>query len=157
MIAIPERDDGARRMAALCRAVSSATTRSRIPRSRLSRTDGTTSIEFAVIALFFFALSLGAVEVGRAMWVRNSVQFAAEEAARWAVVRPTATTTQIEAELNRRLTAIGQGAATVGVAFQTSGARSYVVVTATTPFQSVTGLVPVGPITLLGRARMPIS
>jgi len=126
-------------------------------RRGLARRDGATSLEFALVALFFFGLSLGAVEVGRAMWVRNSIQFAAEEAARWAIVRPTATTAQVQAELNGRLAAVGQAGAAGTVAFQTNGGRRFVVVTATSPFRTVTGLVPVGPVTLLGQARMPAS
>ena len=126
-------------------------------RRGLARSDGATSLEFALIALFFFGLSLGSVEVGRAMWVRNSVQFAAEEAARWAVVRPTATAAQVQTFLNGRLAAVGQAGAAGTVAFQTGGGRRFVVVTATAPFRTVTGVVPVGPVTLLGQARMPVS
>ena len=123
----------------------------------LARRDGATSLEFALVALFFFGLSLGAVEVGRAMWVRNSVQFAAEEAARWAVVRPTATAGQVQTFLTGCLAAVGQAGAAGTVAFQTTGGRRFVLVTATSPFRTVTRVVPVGPVTLLGQARMPVS
>src|SRR4051794_330710 len=62
-------------------------TMSRMIANRLLRDDGTVAVEFAVVGLLFFALLLGSIEMGRAMWMRNSVQFAAEEAARWALVQ----------------------------------------------------------------------
>jgi Flp pilus assembly protein TadG len=124
--------------------------------SPLARDDGTVAIEFAIVGLIFFALLLGSIELGRVMWMRNSVQFAAEEAARWALVRPTASTTQIEDFARTRLTS-APATATITATFEPASEALYVVVTLTQVFTPVTTLVSTGVITVTGRARMPVG
>lgn len=48
---------------------------------------GATAVEFALISIFFFTLVLGIVELGRLMYVWNTVQEVTRRAAREAVVR----------------------------------------------------------------------
>lgn len=122
----------------------------------LARDDGTVAIEFAVVGLMFFALLLGSIELSRLMWMRNSVQFAAEEAARWALVRPTASTTQIEDFARTRLTS-APATATITATFEPASGAIYMVVTLTQVFTPVTALVSTGVITVTGRARMPVG
>jgi Flp pilus assembly protein TadG len=124
--------------------------------SRLVRDDGTVAIEFAVVGLLFFALLLGSIEMGRAMWMRNSLQFAAEEAARWALVQPTYNPTQIQDFARARLTS-SPATATITATFETASGVGYVVVTLTQVFTPVTTLVSTGIITVTGRARMPVG
>lgn len=52
---------------------------------------GATAVEFALISLFLFTLLLGIVELGRLMYVWNTVQEVTRKAAREAVVRNFAT------------------------------------------------------------------
>jgi Flp pilus assembly protein TadG len=47
---------------------------------------GTTAVEFALMAPILFLLMFGIFEFGRAWWAKNSLQYAAERAARYAVV-----------------------------------------------------------------------
>ena len=123
----------------------------------LSRNDGTVAIEFAIVGLIFFALLLGSIELGRVMWMRSSLQFAAEETARWVLVRPKASTTEIEEFARTRLTSTPT-AATVEITFEPSSAsRKYVVVTLTQVFTPVASLVATGNINVIGRTRMPIG
>lgn len=63
------------------------------PSARLCRSHqrGATAVEFALISLFFFTLVLGIVELGRLMYVWNTVQEVTRRAAREAVVRNFAT------------------------------------------------------------------
>jgi Flp pilus assembly protein TadG len=123
---------------------------------RLVRDDGTVAIEFAVVGLLFFALLLGSIEMGRAMWMRNSVQFAAEEAARWALVQPAENTTAVADFARGRLTGSPETATITAPYVTVSGVR-YVVVTITQDFTPVTTLVSTGKITMTGRARFPIK
>lgn len=49
--------------------------------------NGTTAIEFAIVALLFFAIVLGIMEFGRILYMWNTVQEVTRRAAREAVVR----------------------------------------------------------------------
>ena len=124
--------------------------------NRLIRDDGTVAIEFAVVGLLFFVLLLGSIEMGRAMWMRNSVQFAAEEAARWALVQSAENSTAVVDFARGRLTS-SPATATITAPYVTVSGVRYVVVTITQNFTPITTLVPTGTITMTGRARMPVG
>jgi len=66
----------------------------------LREVDGSTVIEFAVVANALLLLLLGVVEFGRLYWTQSALQSAVEAAARYATVytfnNPTATPTQIQ-------------------------------------------------------------
>jgi len=47
---------------------------------------GSAAVEFAVVAPLLFLLLFGVIEFGRAWWAKSSLQYAAERAARFAVV-----------------------------------------------------------------------
>jgi len=123
---------------------------------RIDREDGTVAIEFAIVSLLFFALLLGSIELGRAMWMRNSVQFAAEEAARWALVQTAENSTAVVDFARGRLTASPASADITAPYVTVSGVR-YVVVTVTQDFTPVTTLVSTGKITMTGKAQFPIK
>lgn len=57
------------------------------PDVRGTRERGATAVEFALVSLFFFTLLFGIVELGRLMYVWNTVQEVTRRAAREAVVR----------------------------------------------------------------------
>lgn len=59
----------------------------RLPATAIHRQRGATAVEFALIGMFFFTLLLGIVELGRLMYVWNTVQEVTRRAAREAVVR----------------------------------------------------------------------
>jgi Flp pilus assembly protein TadG len=50
---------------------------------------GASAVEFALAAPFLFLLLFAIVEFGRAWWAKNSLQYAVERAARYAVVYAT--------------------------------------------------------------------
>lgn len=56
---------------------------------------GTAAIEMAFILPLLLLLILGIVEFGRAMWIRQTLQFAVEEAARSAIADATLNSTDI--------------------------------------------------------------
>jgi TadE-like protein len=47
---------------------------------------GSTAVEFAFVAPLLFLLIFGIIEFGRAWWAKNSLEYAADRAARYAVV-----------------------------------------------------------------------
>ena len=60
---------------------------------------GVTAVEFALILWPLLLLLLGTIDGGRMLWTQNSLQFAVEQAARYAVTSCTttcATTAQIQ-------------------------------------------------------------
>ena len=120
--------------------------------SRLARDGrGVAAVEFALLAPVFLALLLGAMETGRLLWTRSMLQFAAEEATRYALVRRDATTSAIEAIARSNLMAAG-GTVTITV---TSNANE-IEVKADQDFTFlVQGLLPFGSVHLQGLSRMP--
>ena len=52
--------------------------------------DGVEALEFALISLPLFLFLVGVVEFGRVYWVQSELQYAAEAAARYMTVNPTA-------------------------------------------------------------------
>ena len=70
-------------------------------------TSGAAAAEFAlllpIILMFVFAL----YEFGRVYWIQNTLQFAAEETARWAMAtNPACTTAGLQTHFNGELTAL---------------------------------------------------
>ena len=47
---------------------------------------GATIVEFALVSLVFFALFIGIIEFGRALWTLDDLHSAVQQAARWAAV-----------------------------------------------------------------------
>lgn len=124
--------------------------------SRCLRHDrmGTTAVEFALLLPVMLALLAAMLEFGRAMWLRQDMQFAVEEAVRYALAEDTATATAISARASARMGTVGPAAA--GVAVTTTLAADSVTVVASTDFAPIlSGLLPPGAITLSARARMP--
>ena len=47
---------------------------------------GTTIVEFAIVCIAFFLLILGLLDVGRGVWIYNSISAGAREGTRYAIV-----------------------------------------------------------------------
>lgn len=109
---------------------------------------GATAVEFALLLPVMLTLLMAVLETGRALWLRQDMQFAVEEAARFALVEPSATVTAISAKASSRVA--------VGTLVATALDADSVTVTATADFAPVVpGLLPPGTVTLSARARLP--
>ena len=53
--------------------------------------DGAAAVEFAIIGLLLILVSVGTIEVGRALWLYNELAYAADHAARLVMINPGAT------------------------------------------------------------------
>lgn len=77
---------------------------------------GATAVEFAMIAPVLVMIIFSVLEVGRALFVKNSLQHGVEVAARHAMVNPSATTTELKTLAFSQATAIGNASGTVAFA-----------------------------------------
>lgn len=69
------------------------------------RDDGAAAVEFSMLALLFVSLILGIFEMGRLLWTLNGIQYASEQAARFAAIQ----TDETEEEIRTVLTDALQG------------------------------------------------
>lgn len=121
---------------------------------RLAACDrGSAAVEFAILLPVFLAFLLGVVEFGRAMWIRQTLQFAVEEATRYAIANTAAADTLVSQRARERMEAVTSATAvTVTVVNDATG----VTVTATHDFAFlVPDLLPFGPLTLSARSHFP--
>lgn len=61
---------------------------------------GGAAIEFAFVGPVFITLMLGALELGRMYYVRQSMEYATEQAARYYSLNPSVATTTVTTQLN---------------------------------------------------------
>ncbi len=113
---------------------------------------GATAVEFALIMPFFLAMILGLVEFGRAMWIRNTMQYAVEEAARYGSVSGASSAT-VSTYAQTKLLAMEA----LNVTFSVTVGASDITVSASYDFEFLaSGLLPYGPITLQAYAQYPL-
>ena len=74
-------------------------------RKHLKRHSGQSMVEFAVLAPIFFLLLLGTIDLGRAVYIYNTISDAAREGARAAIPfdTPLPTNTQVVAAVQSKL------------------------------------------------------
>ena len=60
-------------------------------------------LEFAVLAPVLFVLILGTVDVGRMFYVRQGLEYATEEAARYYVLNPSTASTNVTTQLKAKM------------------------------------------------------
>ncbi|MBC7908501.1 MAG: pilus assembly protein [Rhodospirillaceae bacterium] len=113
---------------------------------------GATAVEFALVLPVFLVLLLGTMELGRVMWAHSTLQFAAEEASRYAIAHSSASNAEITAKAQAHLVGLNSGEVTVNV---TNNAAT-VTVQLTHNFQFATaGLLPYGNMALSATSRFP--
>ena len=121
---------------------------------------GATAVEFGLVAPVFLVMMLGIFELGRAMWIKATLQFAVEEAARYAIVNTSATTTTVATEAQNTCTGTGMSTNVCNGAFaasqDTTGGKTFVSITASYNFQVIAGIVPFPDVTLSARSRVPL-
>lgn len=94
---------------------------------------GGAALEFAMVAPVFIALLLGGVEFGRMYYVRQSLEYATEQAARYYSLNPSTPTSDVTSKLNSYLTGGISSSVTVSYTDTTNcNANAYVTCTAIT-------------------------
>jgi Flp pilus assembly protein TadG len=130
------------------------------PLQRLRRflraTNGAAAVEFAIVAPIFILFCIGIFEAGRMMWIRNSIQTATEEAARYAMVHTTATDTELAAHAANYYADVSLDAPTFTITRDTTDGVNFVTVTGAYTFQFEFTFFDFGNIELDGKARVPL-
>ncbi len=92
---------------------------------------GGAAIEFAVIAPVLFTLLLGAIDVGRMFYVRQGLEYATEQAARYYMLNSSSSTSTITSYLQGLM--VGGLGSSVNVAYSdTASCNSNPAITCTT-------------------------
>lgn len=98
---------------------------------------GVAVIEFAIIAPVLFAVLLGIVEMGRMFYVRNSLEYATEQAARYYMLNPTTDSGSVTTYLQGQM-AGGMGTDVTANYVDTTSCNGNATVTCTTITASYT-------------------
>lgn len=110
--------------------------------------EGVTAIEFSLIVPVFLLIIYGIMELGRLLFVYNSLGHAVYEGGRYAIVRGSesavpATTSEIEAQVQAYATSLDPSLLNVSVTFDPDNSPgSTVVIAATYDFTFMTNLLP---------------
>lgn len=109
-----------------------------------------TAVEFSLLMPVLFMLLLGILEFGRALWMRQDMQFAVEEASRYGLAYDTASASTLVTYAQNRL--LGAGSSVVVTATTNS---TEIHISATADFATlVPGLLPSGTISLTAHSRL---
>jgi|SRR5712671_4865307 len=118
---------------------------------------GGAALEFAFIGPVLFTLMLGAVDVGRMFYVRQNLEYASEEAARYYMLNPTAATSAVTTYLQGKMAGGVGGSVSVSYADTAScngnAAVTCTMITATYTFTFIAGYLGLGSKTLQAKAQ----
>jgi Flp pilus assembly protein TadG len=117
---------------------------------------GSVAVEFALIIPVALAILVGIVEVGRAMWIRASLQFAVEEGARYMMVHQNAADADLTAFALDKLAGIDPASVDLSLLRETVDGTDFVTVSATFQFHYVASLITGEPFLLTGSSRAPL-
>lgn len=109
-------------------------------RALITQNRGAIAAEFALVVPLLLAFIFGTIEFGRFMWMRNSLQTAAEAAARCSALNSALCTTSADTQSYAVNSAMGVTVPPSTFAVSTEACGR--VVTATYQFASITPLVP---------------
>lgn len=118
---------------------------------------GTSIIEFGIAGPVVLMAIIGCVEFGRFFWIRNTLEYAVEEAGRYAVINKTATQTDIQTRIRANVMGIDPTLINVTVTPTAASTVTYKTIIATT---GASGTTPAGYVSLMGGllpvANMPL-
>ncbi len=128
---------------------------------------GAVAIEFAFLLLPFLLILYGIIEFSRVFWIQNTLEYAVEEAARFAIVNDKNPLYVNNADFDTAIQAVArQNVAgldpndptlTFGATFEPDpGTRLVVIVTGNYGFNFLVPIVGVGPINLSARSQIAL-
>lgn len=116
---------------------------------------GAVVVEYALVIPSFLLLMFGIFDLGRMLWVRTTLQYAAEEAGRYVTINPGANLATVTTYLKDRVPTLDPGSINVAMSPSVTGGFNFVTVTATHQFNFAADLVGLAPILLTGESRVP--
>ena len=123
----------------------------------LGHRGGGAAIEFAILSPVLFTIVLGALDVGRMFYVRQSLEYATEQASRYYTLNPTSASSAVTSYLQGQM-AGGMGGS-VGVNYvdttscNSNAAVTCTTITATYPFSFIAGYLGLGSRTLTAKSQ----
>jgi Flp pilus assembly protein TadG len=118
---------------------------------------GGAAIEFAIIGPVLCTMMLGAVDVGRMFYVRQNLEYATEQAARYFMVNPTAATSDVTTYLQGKMA--GAPGTSVSVSYTNTAtcngntSITCTMISATYTFTFIAGYLGLGSKTLQAKAQ----
>ena len=122
----------------------------------LSDRRGAAAAEFALILPILLLMVFGVIEFGRMFWIKNSIQFAVEEAGRYAMVNASATSGELEAYAESKIYGMDPSDITFTITSESSGGTDFVSITGTYQFVTLIPVIPIDPIDLDAKSRVPL-
>jgi len=117
---------------------------------------GGAAVEFAIIGPVLCTLLLGVVDVGRMFYVRQNLEYATEEAARYYMLNPSAASSDVTTQLKNKMQGGGNG---VSVSYTDttncngSSSVTCTLISATYDFTFIAGYLGLGTKTLQAKAQ----
>lgn len=116
---------------------------------------GATAVEFAIVFPLFMTMTLGLMEMSRALWIKASMQYATERATRFYMVNNSTSTADLVTYADGELDAVG---VTYNVTFSatlnTATDPDTMTVTATYSFQAIVPYIPFPDTTLTAQSSV---
>ena len=109
-----------------------------------------------MVAPVLILIMIGVIEFGRLHWVRNSLEYAAEQTARWAIVNTAATDEQIKVHAEAQFDGISAGDPAVQIDRDTANGLNFLTVTVTYDFQFLVDFFGIGKLPLRSEMRVPL-
>lgn len=111
---------------------------------RLSRfrheCNGAAAVEMAFALPIFLTFLFGAIGLGHAFWVNNTLEYALDYGGRYAMLHATASATEITTEIRSHVTGITPSQVTVSVATNISGTLTNKTITVTYNYSFLSGI-----------------
>lgn len=118
---------------------------------------GAAAIEFAFALPVLLGMVYVAIEGGRLFWTQSTLQYAVEEAVRYALVDNTVTATDVTNVAVANAATLGATASNFTVTFeQLAGVRTFVTVQAAYTFSLLTPILPVPPFNISTSSRSAV-
>lgn len=112
----------------------------------------------ALVFPIFLFFVMGMIEFGRAYWTLNSMQYAVDEAGRYAMLNVAASDSQIVSVAKSNLNGLNSSQFNISSSSQTSNGVIYKVIKATYSFTFITPiLLPFGNMTLKRSTTVPLT
>ena len=110
---------------------------------------GATAVEFGIVAPLFLSMTLGLMEMGRAMWIKASMQYAVERTTRLYMVSNSTTTAVLTTYAASELASVGVSqTVTFTAVADTSTTPDTMTITGTFTFETIVPFIPIPDITL---------
>lgn len=118
---------------------------------------GSTAAEFGMAIPIFLLFVFGTVEIGRFMWSEHALNYAADQAARFALANPSATNGDVKTYAESQVVTVKGSEVTVTVNTEMLDGINYLNVTVSYPFESILPYLQLGPFTLTRVSRIPLK